>query len=119
MPFPSPPIRSNDRMHWAKKAKLTRQVRAQAAVEAQRDGEKFHIPVMVTLIWEVPDRRVRDVGASAPTLKAILDGLVDAGMLPADDHRWVTRESYGVRLTPGRRAVVVEIEPDLSRIEST
>ena len=41
-----------------------------------------------------PTARRADPPNSAPTVKALLDGAVDAGLLPDDDHRHVPRTSY-------------------------
>lgn len=110
LPFDAPPLRSNDRMHWATKAKLTRDIRWHAAYTTRQtcigpiDG-----PVVVTLVWVVTDNRRRDAGASAPTLKAALDGIVDAGLLPGDHHQVVREERCRIELgsAPGVR---IEIE---------
>ena len=109
MPFRDPPVRSNARLHWAQKANLTRQVREAARVVAA-GYEPVNVPVTVTLIWEVTDKRRRDVGASAGTLKAWIDGMVDAGYLSrGDDHESVVEER--LRIEVGEyRGVRVEIQ---------
>jgi crossover junction endodeoxyribonuclease RusA len=112
LPYANPPLRSNDRGHWAPRAQQTKAVRSDAAWMAadvvKRDGA-IRGPVVVTLIWEVMDNRVRDVGAAAPTCKAAIDGLVDAGLLPSDSHRVVTEERYRIEVGD-RRGVRLEIE---------
>lgn len=116
-PWDSPPIRTNQRLHWAKKAKLTRQVRQDAAhislawAWANARPGKYPIPgpVVVTLVWEVADRRRRDVGASGPTLKAWIDGMVDGGLLAGDHNPIVTEERLRIEVGT-RRGVRVEIE---------
>jgi crossover junction endodeoxyribonuclease RusA len=110
MPWDSPPLRSNDRMHWAKKAKLTKQVRQDAWVVAsatQYDTPRR--PVVVSLVWEVTDKRRRDVGAAGPTLKACVDGFVDAALLSGDHHVIVTEERLRIEVGT-RRGVRIEIQ---------
>jgi hypothetical protein len=109
MPFIDPPIRSNDRLHWAEKAKITRWVREAARMVAAGYEPVTH-PVTVTLIWEVTNRHRRDVGASAGTLKAWIDGMVDAGYLVrGDGHESVVEERLRIEVGT-RRGVRVEIE---------
>lgn len=113
-PWESPPLRSNQRLHWGAKAKLTRQVRSDAGAiaHARRRHDPIWIdqPVIITMIWTVTDHRRRDVGAMAPTLKAWIDGLVDGGMLPGGDHHEIVAEER-MRIEVGaRRCVRVEIE---------
>jgi hypothetical protein len=66
--------------------------------------------VTVTLVWEVTDKRRRDVGAAAPTLKAWIDGMVDGGLLAGDHHQIVTEERLRIEVGT-RKGVRVEIEP--------
>jgi hypothetical protein len=110
LPFTGPPLRSNARLHWAEKAKQTRRIRDAAAFAARLCGEVVAPPVTVTLVWTVIDNRRRDTGAASPTLKAALDGIVDAGLLPGDHSTVVVEERCRIEVgtTPGVR---IEIEP--------
>lgn len=80
--YSSPPLTANQRLHWFEKAKRTRQVRSLTAEKAA------HIPPMdkiaVQLVWFVNTSHRRDVDNVVPTLKAMCDGLVDAGVVPDD-----------------------------------
>jgi Holliday junction resolvase RusA-like endonuclease len=82
--YPSPPITANQRHHWRKKATLTKQVRVASSLLAR----SARIPAMakceVSLIWFVSTKHRRDVDNIVPTLKAMCDGLVDAGIVPDD-----------------------------------
>lgn len=110
LPYLSPPLRSNTRMHWRRRAELTAQIRRDTAMVAGRCvTPPIPGPVTVTCVWAVTDRRVRDVGASAPTLKAAIDGLVDAGVLSADDHTVVTEERYRIEMGT-RKGVRIEVQ---------
>jgi len=88
-----PPLTMNDRLHWARKAEKTRMMRgaAQWAAKGARLPTDLH-HVTVGLSWVVNDRRRRDGGENlAPTYKALLDGLVDYGLVADDDPAHVTR----------------------------
>lgn len=48
------------------------------------------------LAWPLlRDRRVQDVAACAPAVKAAVDGLVDADVIPDDDPRYVSMIAFG------------------------
>jgi hypothetical protein len=108
MPWHTIPLRSNDRHHWAVKAKLTKKARTDAYWAAMQLDGTITGPVVVTLIWQVRDRRVRDAGAAAPSLKAAIDGIVDAGLLRKDDSTVVTEERLRVEIG-STRGVRIEI----------
>lgn len=104
-----PPLNANQRMHWAKRAQLTKQLRAITATKARRlqpvDGR-----VRITLVWQVVDNRRRDPDNIAPTLKPVIDGLRDAGVLP-EDHAGIVAGT-GQRIQLGDLPMVwVEVEP--------
>lgn len=99
LPFKNPPLRSNARKHWAAKANITRDIR-RASANVAKAGKHQQIagPVDVRFIWTVTDNRRRDAGASSPTLKAALDGLVDAGLLAGDHHQIVRSETCAIEI---------------------
>ncbi len=112
----TPPLRSNDRLHWAKKARRTKEFRHAAAWQAAcrvltpTERRTLAGPVIITMVWEVNDHRVRDAGSMAPTLKVWIDALVDAGWLPkGDGWQHVREERCRVEHT-GRKALRVEIQ---------
>lgn len=81
--FKSPPLTSNQRLHWAPKKDLTREIRQMTAYKA-----KWNLQPMprceVELVWYVTTKHRRDADNVVPTLKAMCDGLVDAGVVPDD-----------------------------------
>lgn len=85
-------LSANDKMHWAARAKLTKQLR-QWGYLLGREGEGAarlgltHARVEVEFAY--PDRRRRDRSNLAPTVKALMDGLIDAGLLPDDADRFL------------------------------
>ena len=89
---PAQLLNLNDRDHWAVRAKSVAVWRqsAWAAGHAhrQRSGPS-NFPItdqLVTVELPVKDRRRRDPHNFIPTCKAIVDGLVDAGIFADDSH---------------------------------
>jgi hypothetical protein len=91
--WPRPPLTMNDRLHWRTKADKTRMMRQAASWQARVSRLPADLShVIVALTWVVTDRRRRDGGENlAPTYKALLDGLVDYGVVVDDDPAHVTR----------------------------
>jgi len=57
-------------------------------------------PVNIEARFQWADARVRDTSNWLPTVKAMVDGLVDAGVLARDDDRTVRHTGIGVDLPP-------------------
>lgn len=85
-------ITANDKMHWAARSRLTKQLR-QWGYLLGRGGEgvaRFGLQhARVEVEFAYPDRRRRDRSNLAPTVKALMDGLIDAGLLPDDSDRFL------------------------------
>ena len=82
----------NDRDHWRAKAAKVKRWRWHTAYVARG---LFHLagprtPSALSFVFEVPDRRRRDPHNYYPTIKAIVDGLVDAGLWPDDTPEYVS-----------------------------
>lgn len=85
LPYTSPPLRDNDRMHWAVKARTTAELR-QCGWALARSAKVPHLDrAQIMLGWQPTTRRRRDIFGPVPTLKPLVDGLVDAGVLDDDD----------------------------------
>lgn len=83
-------INSNQRIHWRPKAARTKAWR-QATAWYARQAKIPHIPaalIVCELRFSTAHRR--DPANWAPTAKACVDGLVDAGVFDDDDHKHVT-----------------------------
>jgi crossover junction endodeoxyribonuclease RusA len=80
-------INANDRHHHHAKAKLTKAWR-QAAEAAVGFDPYYYERAHITVAYRFPTNHRREVANLQPTSKAIVDGLVDAGLLPddSDDH---------------------------------
>ncbi|QMU97816.1 hypothetical protein FVO59_11820 [Microbacterium esteraromaticum] len=100
--WPKPPLNANQRLHWAKKANLTRLVRNSTAIRAFHLGTAEHITVQLT--WVVTDKRRRDSDNIYPTFKAMCDGLVDAGIVPDDTPEYMDKRAPFIRHEPGGTA---------------
>lgn len=83
-------LNMNDRTHWRKKAVQVKNWRTAAFVAANNAGLGSLPPCFVRLTLPVRDSRRRDPMNWAPTVKACVDGIVDAGLFPDDDSSWVT-----------------------------
>lgn len=85
-------ITANDKPHWGVRARLTKQLR-QWGYLLGREGEGVArlglTHARVEMEFAYPDRRRRDRSNLAPTVKALMDGLIDAGLLPDDADRFL------------------------------
>lgn len=103
--YPRPPLTANQRLHWRKKAAITRDVREATALLARR------IPALtgcdVRLTWYVTDKRRRDADNLVPTLKAMCDGLVDADVAADDTPDLMTKHMPFITYEPAGIARMV------------
>lgn len=89
IPAPAEWLNSNDRRHRMADAKITKAWRLATSLACRNIGP-LNWPVEITAhIWKPRNNRY-DPGNLYPTAKACVDGLVDAGLLPDDDHTHVT-----------------------------
>ncbi len=81
---PAALINANDRLHHHAKAKLTKAWR-NAGWDVSIGRRDRFTSAHITVTIRFPTNHRRDVGNYYPTAKAIVDGLVDAGVLPDDN----------------------------------
>lgn len=98
LPWQRPPLTANQRLHWAVRSRLTREIREIVAWL----GKAACIPpcghLTVQLVWAPGDRRRRDGDNCAPTVKAAVDALargprkdlVGLDLVPDDTPKYVT-----------------------------
>jgi len=92
MPWPRPPLSANDRRHYMARAQLVAQVRVTAGWVVRAARIPPCTRVTVGLVYVPVIRRKRDGGENyADTLKAAIDGVVDAGVVPDDTPEYVIR----------------------------
>lgn len=104
-------LNANKRLHWAVRARMTADLKA----DAYRVARAAKVPRMdrirVVGVVHAPDRRRRDPHNLYPTLKAYIDGIVAAGVLIDDD----AAHLVGVEMVMGSPArplrLSVEIHP--------
>ena len=78
-------LTQNQRLHWAQVAKRKKAIKQRARLEARRQGIQPRIgKTIATILVGYPSARRADPENAAPTIKACIDGLVDAGVLPDD-----------------------------------
>ena len=104
-------INLNQRLHWAKKAELTRQWRLAAHVAAQQAKvhqgfSKVHVTAYITK----PTRRAFDVHNLIPTMKAVIDGLVDYGVVADDSTKYLTGPDMRVSDETGPASITLTIK---------
>lgn len=90
----------NQRLHWAPKAQITRDLRAIGALKGRSSGVVLKRPCILRIVFGWPDNHARDDDNYLPTIKALVDGLVtDAGLLPDDSRHWITERRYRSDIT--------------------
>lgn len=86
LPAGLPLLNANERLHWRTKHKRTQAI-ADAAIVMARNAK---IPaldrVTITVVYHPAAKRRLDPHNWYPTVKAAIDGIVRAGVLPDDDH---------------------------------
>lgn len=95
----TPPLTENQRLHWRARARVVKDVRAAGRLAFAR--MRGHRHVEVTLVWVVADRRRRDEDNITPTLKALCDGMVDAGVVPDDTPQFMAKNMPRIEYRPG------------------
>jgi len=101
-------------LHRMVRSRRVHQIRAAAASVAA--GVPLMVgPVTIEAQFQWANAHIRDSSNWFPTVKAMVDGLVDAGVLPRDDDRTVRHTGIGVDLPPqpglkGYAQIVLTIE---------
>ena len=94
-------LTANQRLHWAEKARRTRFLRTLARLEARRQHLLPSVgPVWVVAEIQYPGTGRADPANANPTVKALIDGLTDAGIWPDDDSKHLIGPDF--RRKPGR-----------------
>ena len=88
LPF-TRPLSLNHRMHYMVRAKKTAEIRAAAGEVIELAGVPPLEHLRCWIEYSPRDSRVRDPINLVPTLKACEDALMDAGVVPNDDPRYV------------------------------
>lgn len=83
-------LTANGRLHHLSRASRTKVLRRSAYLHARSAKAPQLSTARIVVVFHHRDRRRRDVANLAPTAKAVIDGLVDAGLLPDDDDAHLT-----------------------------
>jgi crossover junction endodeoxyribonuclease RusA len=75
--------------HWSKTAALTKEWRFAFFVYAKQAKIPRLQSAFVTVRQFTPDRRRPDPGSIYPAVKAAIDGVIDAGVLPDDGPEYI------------------------------
>ena len=107
LPWPKPPLSANQRHgHWAVEAKLKKEVRTVGNLLARSHKVGEHERIVVRVVYQPRDRRRRDPSNLMPSQKALVDGLVDAGVVPDDCppyvEEWMPKLLVPVKGEPGQ-----------------
>ena len=99
LPYPRPPLNLNQRMHWAPKLQIQRQIAADVTTLARAAKLPTGLDrVEIVLCWQAKLNRRRDEDNPWPTLKVAIDALTRYGLTADDDSEHV---KSGVVITRG------------------
>lgn len=109
---PAKLLNANDGEHWTKRAPKVAEWRKAAWVAGVNTKRRWGRlgPSIVTVSLPVKGNIRRDPHNFTPTMKAIIDGLVDARLWPDDNSDWVTTTEPEL-VVDGPGLVVVTIRP--------
>lgn len=108
LPWPSPALSPNARLHWRAKVGPkagAKRVAAWSTVaatgfHAKRDALKGDDKIAVRIVFYPPDKRHRDADNMVASIKAALDGVADA--LAINDRRFMPSFIFEEPERPGR-----------------
>ena len=111
LPWKTPPLSLNRDLHRMAEARIAGRIRAHVGWMARQARIPRAEHCTVTLVWAPGDNGRRDTDNPVPTLKHACDGLVDAGIVPDDTPRWMTKNEVRILTGPSRpRGLWLEIE---------
>lgn len=95
LPWPAPPASANDRDHWRVKARKVAEIREAGYVAAQaavgiETSTATRFEVGLTYVPRARRRRDPD-NLVTPLMKALVDGVVDSGLVPDDTAAYILR----------------------------
>lgn len=111
------PPTPNARLHWAARARLTKDWREAAETAALNAIRKFPGPkpgpmpaCRMTVTVTMPDRRSRDEDNVRACLKPLTDGAVSAGVIVDDGPAGIRSTEVIIVQSPGRRGFRIEYQ---------
>lgn len=105
-------LTANGRDHWAAKSRRTRALRHLGQLRGRLSGLSNLGATKVTATIGYPRNGKSDPANAAPTVKALIDGLVDAGVWADDDSEHVVATSFkrGPKCAARHHLVLLELE---------
>lgn len=108
-------LNANDRPHWAQKAKITARLRRLGEIEGRKGktttfNKKRPCGMIITVFS--PTKRRMDPPNFYPTVKALVDGLTDAGVWTDDNHeviKYMTFQYGGLSGISGKYRLEMEV----------
>jgi crossover junction endodeoxyribonuclease RusA len=90
-------LNANQRFHWSEKNRRAQTLRQASMVLARNARIPRLERARIAVEYQPPRKsRARDAGNWAPSGKALIDGLRDAGVLPDDDSSHLLSEEYRI-----------------------
>ena len=109
-------LNANDRPHWAQKAKITAYLRQIGRLKAQ-EGKSIRYskerPCGLVVTIYAPSKRRMDPPNFYPTVKALVDGMTDAGLWTDDNHeviQYMTFEYGGLSGIDRKYKITIEVK---------
>ena len=105
----STPLSLNDRSHWSVKGRQVAALRRDAGWCAREAKIARCRKIKVTLIYEPRNERRRDKDNLVATLKPVVDGLVDVGVIPDDTPEHIEYDMPLIDVPNGKRGRLIVI----------
>lgn len=103
-------LNANRPVHYRARAPIVKTLRLLGKRAAE--GRTFPVPCLLVAHIGFPDKRRRDLHNYYPTLKAVIDGVVDAGALIDDDHKHLIGPDLRLETTKSRKGFIsLRLEP--------
>lgn len=83
-------LTANQRLFWAERSRRTKAWRQAAEIQAVASKIPYIPCALIVCELRFSTSHRRDPANWAPTAKAVVDGLVDAGVFDDDNHKYVT-----------------------------
>lgn len=113
VPWATEVLSMNARKHWTNTHRQIQALRARGALTARAAQPPMpHFDKATVVVYLLfPDRRRRDIQNYHKTLKALIDGFVDAGLLPDDD----SQHLFGFDVRTWIRGVDEEVDAHITQ----
>ncbi|HEM4334855.1 TPA: hypothetical protein U1Y26_001530 [Streptococcus suis] len=109
-------LNANDRMNWAQKAKITAYLRQIGRLNVPKGKYVTHTknrPCGLVVTIYAPTKRRMDPPNFYPTVKALIDGMTDAGIWTDDSHeviKYMMFEYGGLSGLKDKYRIEIEVE---------